>query len=254
MNKTENIQNIDELNSRISVYLAKGYNIIHQDNYGVTLTKKSINWLVLIALIFLLWPGAILYLILYATGNVGKNKSVFLKLTKQDNQNSNTQIPLNQNRKIPIVDKEDKSNTEYINSSFSENLTPLKNYEKQIHELENLYKTKEKIAYELIEKRFSPPQITYDRFISVIDSCNVLFYDQLSSALNIIHIATENAPKVDEELEKRVDTLKSIVKKMDELTNELAINLTISSEQSSDEVKDLLDDMQKLVDSVKEYT
>jgi len=139
-------------------------------------------------------------------------------------------------------------------SSFSENNLSFKDYEKQVNELENLYQIKEKLALELIEKRFAPPQLTYDRFINVINSCNQMFYKQAESALNIIKVATKGNEKVENELKNRVDTLKSIIEKIDELTNELAINLSNSHEQSnSDEVKDLLEDMQILVDSVKEY-
>jgi hypothetical protein len=130
----------------------------------------------------------------------------------------------------------------------------LKIYERQIRELESLYQIKEKFASELIKKRFSPPQITYDRFMSMINSCNALFYSHVESTLNIIDVATDHTPKVDEELKKRLNTLKSIVEKIDELTNELAINLGSSDKESySDDVKCLLDDMQKLVNSVKEY-
>jgi len=131
---------------------------------------------------------------------------------------------------------------------------PLKNYEKQIHELESLYQNKEKIAHELVKQHFPPPQLTYDRFIGVIDSCNLIFHNQVESALNIIEVATRHTTKVEDELKKRVDRLKSLVEKIDELTYELTINLNNSGEQSSDEVKDLLEDMQKLVDSVKEYS
>ncbi len=156
-------------------------------------------------------------------------------------------------KKQNIFAKEDNLESELFNPNFSKNTSSLKIYKKQINELEKLYQSKEKIARELIEKHFSPPQLTYDRFMGVIDSCSTLFYNQTESTLDIIKIATDNTPKLDEKLKKRVDILKSLVKKIDELASELAINLSDSTEQSSDEVKDLLEDMQKLADSVKEY-
>jgi len=149
--------------------------------------------------------------------------------------------------------KEDNLDPKSINIPISNSISSLKNYEKQAHELENLYKIKEKIALELIEKRFTPPQITYDKFIGIINSCNHIFYNQSKSALDIIKVSTSHTSRVDEELKKKLDILKSIIKKVDELTNELAINLS-NTEQSSDDVKDLLEDMEKLVDSVKEYS
>ena len=150
--------------------------------------------------------------------------------------------------------EEDNLEPESIKITFPKNASSLETYEKQIQELESLYQIKEKIAFELIEKHFPPPQITYDRFIGVINSCNLIFYKQTESSLNIINMTTTYTPKVDAELKKKVDILKSLIEKIDELTNELAINLSNSDEQSySDEVKDLLDDMKKLIDSVKEY-
>lgn len=149
--------------------------------------------------------------------------------------------------------EDDNLESELHNIDFPKNRSSLKSYKTQIHQMESLYKIKEKMARDLIEKRFSPPQLTYDRFIGAIDSCNTLFYNQAELALNMIEVAIEHTPKVDEELKKKLDTLKSIIEKIDELTNELAINLSDSSEQSPEEVKELLDDMQKLVESVKEY-
>ena len=153
----------------------------------------------------------------------------------------------------PHSTKDENNVQSNINPTVSSSILSLKFYEKQIQELESLYKIKEKFAIELIEKRFTPPQLTYDRFIGVIDSCNQIFYNQAETALKIIEVATEHTPRIDEELKKKLDILKSIVKTIDELTNELAINLGNSNEQSSDEVKDLLEDMQKLADSIKEY-
>ena len=257
MNNVENVQNIDELNSRIEVYVANGYNVTYRDKYGATLSKNSISLGVLLVLIFLFFPGAILYVLLYSTGNAGKKKSIFLKVADYDNQHSDTEIPIKlniENDNIDDAHDKDSLKFEAVDPVFSENTSSFKIYKKQIHELENLYEIKEKIACELIEKRFSPPQITYDRFIGVIDSCNVLFHNQAESALKILELAIEHTPKVDAELKKRLETLKSIVEKIDELTNELAINLSNSEEESySEDVKDLLDDMQKLVESVKEY-
>jgi len=254
MNKTENVRNIDELNSKISMYVAGGYNVAHKDDKNATLTKNSINWLVLILLLLFLWPGAILYIILYTTGDVGKKKSIFIKVINHDKQPSNTKDSSKINIKhISTPEDENNINVESINLDFSTNMSSLKTYEKRINELKKLYLIKEKIAQELIEKRFSPPQITYDRFMDAVDKCSVLFYDHADSALNIIRVATGHTPKVDEELKKKLDILKSIVGKIDELTNELAINLNNSEQSYSEEVKDLLEDMQKLVDSVKEY-
>jgi len=139
-------------------------------------------------------------------------------------------------------------------TTISNNVLSLDFYEKQIYDLEKMYQNKERTALEVIEKRFAPPQMTYDRFIETIKSCNQTFYKQKESILSIIEIATRNTPKIDKELERKLNILKSIVEKIDDLINELAISLGKSSEDHySDEAKDLLEDMKKLIDSVKEY-
>lgn len=147
-----------------------------------------------------------------------------------------------------------EDNLETETTIFSQGIPLLKIYEKQIHELEASYKIKEKTVREITKKCFTPPQLTYDRFITTIDSCNQIFYKQTDAALSIINVATKHTHPIDEELKKKIDTLKSLIEKIDDLTNELAINLSNSNGNSySDEVKDLLDDMKDLIDSVKEY-
>ena len=126
-------------------------------------------------------------------------------------------------------------------------------FKTEIYELENQYQSKEKTAIEQIEKRFTPPQITYSRFIGLIEACNLNFNKQKETALNIIEIGTIKTPKADEELKKRLDALKSITEKLEDLSIELAITSGESGEKSSDEVEFLLEDMEKLIDSVKDY-
>lgn len=46
--------------------------------------------------------------------------------------------------------------------------------------------------------------------------------------------------------------MKRIINQIEDLTNELVINIS-SDENSKDDVDDLLDDMEILIDSVKEY-
>ncbi|MDR3222384.1 MAG: zinc-ribbon domain-containing protein [Methanobrevibacter sp.] len=150
--------------------------------------------------------------------------------------------------------KEDILEPEPMKTDSSKNIHSLKIHESEIRELEVSYKIKEKNARELIEKHFAPPQLTYYRFIGVIDDSNQIFYNNVESTLNIINLATGHTPKVDGEINKRLDRLKSIIEKIDELTNEMAINLSNSNESYSDEIKDLLEDMEELVDSVKEYS
>ena len=115
-----------------------------------------------------------------------------------------------------------------------------------------LFNVREEVVRELIEKRFEPPQITYDKFISSIDHCHKLFYVQSDAAQNIINLAAEDTPRVQEEIKGKIDAMKKIINQIEDLTNELVINIS-SSNESTDEVKNLLDDMEDLIESVKDY-
>ena len=144
-----------------------------------------------------------------------------------------------------------------VNDDSSSNETPqqprdlsLRAYEKQINQLKQEYDTKEKNVKGLIEKRFAPPQITYDKFMSSIDNCNKVFNSQYQSAINIVQLASHDTPKIDMELEHKIGVLKDIIKFIDDLTGELLINL---NSKSNDDVDTLSDDMQNLIDSVKDY-
>jgi hypothetical protein len=131
-------------------------------------------------------------------------------------------------------------------------VSSLKRYEKEISELKVLFDVKEEVVRDLIGKRFAPPQLTYDKFISIIDSSHKLFYKQVDSATNIINLAAEDTPRVRNEIQAKIDAMHTIIDQIEKLTNELVIN--ISNESDSDEdVKNLLDDMENLIGSVKEY-
>ena len=147
--------------------------------------------------------------------------------------------------------KEEKAivNTQKVDS---EGLDSLQTYKKEIENLNVLFDVKEEVVRELITKRFEPPQITYDKFISSIDSCHKLFYAQSEAALNIINLAAEDTPRVQSEIKSKIDAMKKIINQIEDLTNELVINIS-SSEESAEEVKNLLDDMENLIGSVKEY-
>lgn len=134
----------------------------------------------------------------------------------------------------------------------AEGLESLKKYEKEVSNLKVLFDVKEGVVRSLIEKRFAPPQITYDRFISLIDSSHKLFYSQSDAAMNIIHMAAEDTPRVESELQSKIGNMKAIINQIEDLTNELVININ-SKEESQEDVKNLLDDMENLIESVKDY-
>lgn len=128
----------------------------------------------------------------------------------------------------------------------------LKRYEDKIKTLKTEYDAKEKVVVNLIEKSFTPPQITYDKFMDSVKNCSKVFNSQVDSALNIIKLTTRETPRIDTELENKITNMKAIISQIDDLTNELIINLS-SDKKSNADVENLFDDMKNLIDSVKKY-
>lgn len=156
-----------------------------------------------------------------------------------------------QTRKVHVSQKQEKTE-ENVAVSEQEGLESLKVYEKEIVNMKVLFNVKEEVVRDLIKKRFEPPQITYDKFISSIDNCHKVFYTQSDAALNIINLAAEDTPRVQNEIKNKIKAMKNIIDQIEDLTNELVINIS-SSEDSPQEVNNLLDDMENLIDSVKDY-
>lgn len=141
-----------------------------------------------------------------------------------------------------------------INFSINNNnIDSFRVYKSQIEDLKSLYHVKEKIVKELIAKRFEPPQITYDKFISSVDGCTKLFDNQSEITLNMINLATEHTYNIDYEIEARINILKSIIEKIDSLTNALVVNIGQSQSEESETINNLLEDMEKLIESINEY-
>jgi hypothetical protein len=147
-----------------------------------------------------------------------------------------------------------KSADKTVNAEVIEDnhLESLDKYENEISNLKVLFEVKENVVRQLIEKKFKPPQITYDKFIKMVDSCNKLFYSQADTASNIIDLAVEDTPRIRQEIENKIDSMKKIINQIEDLTNELVININSDSE-SQGEVQVLLDDMEDLISSVKDY-
>lgn len=186
-----------------------------------------INGRSLFSILFLFLLGSIVWCTSYL---------LFLKDHTEKNK-----PPKEQKKKIkPKTSKKTKPN---LTSSH-------KSYEKKVYDLEELYKLKEGMAIDLIEKRFDSTSLTYDRFISVLNLCKTAFYNEVNITLAMTELSDKNNEQVTEELEEGITTLKMIIGKLDELTNELVVDL--GSENDS-EVEYLLDEMENLIESVKDY-
>ena len=125
-------------------------------------------------------------------------------------------------------------------------------YKSEINDLKKEFDQKNNHVKELVEKRFTKSQITYDRFMSIIENSEELFNSQASYALEMIDLTPEYTEKIDEELQKKIDILRSIIKKTDALSDELIINMT--TETGSDiEMNNHFEDMEHLTGSIKDY-
>ena len=144
-----------------------------------------------------------------------------------------------------------------INEDTKENKAPNEEspYKDKLPEINNLseeFKTKENKASQLIEKRFKSSELTYDKFKSVLTSAHENFYIQRDSALEIIDLSSHKNEKLDSELSKRINALKSILEKVNQLIEALIID-SIESRESEEDLKVLVEDMENLINSVEDY-
>lgn len=130
---------------------------------------------------------------------------------------------------------------QYKHSSFSEEKTDLKKESYSNKDLLLLFDSKEKIAREIIEKRFPAPQITNTKFNSVLDNCK----EVVESQIEILNVLTPTE-KTKYEIASRKNLIKQLIDKVDDLTNELVL-----SEENN--IEEVIDEMDNLISSVKEY-
>ena len=150
-----------------------------------------------------------------------------------------------------IFKKEEKPKPVVEEPPKVETIPKFDRYRDQINELKVEYKAKDEVARNLIEKRFEPPQLTYTRFITIVDKAKEVFDHESESALNILDLASEDSPRIDSEISSKIDILNSIIDKIEDLTNELVLSMDSSNK---DDVNNLIDDMENLVSSVKDYS
>ena len=104
-----------------------------------------------------------------------------------------------------------------------------------------LFESKEKIAREMIEKKFPAPQLTNSKFNAVLDNCR----NVVESQIEIINALTPTE-KTKYEIDSRKKLIKQLISKVDDLTNEL-----ILSEENN--IEEVIGDVDNLIISVKDY-
>ena len=132
------------------------------------------------------------------------------------------------------------------------NTTLFVKYQKEIDKLKSEYSSKENNSRKLIEEKFTPPQLSYDKFMSVVDSSNKLFNHQYNSAQSIINLSSNESEDLENELKSKIDIMKTIISKLDDLNDELIISMS-KSKSDDEDVHSLLDEYETLIDDVKNY-
>ena len=139
---------------------------------------------------------------------------------------------------------------EVFHDSKEQAVKVISKYKSQIDEIEQDYNSKQAKATELVEKLFDPTHMSYSKFTNAIKKSNQLFANQLKIAQKMLELDSNRI--VDGEIENKIKTLNTFVDKMEDLINELVIQLS-SNKKDNDDINNLFNDMDDLIDSVKDY-
>lgn len=124
-------------------------------------------------------------------------------------------------------------------------------YRTIINDLTKEYKIKEDKVCKLISERFENSRITYERFMGMINNSNENFYSQRNIALDIIELSSEDII-LEDNIKQKISFLELLISKIGDLQAELIIN-NVENKKSDKELKELIEDMEVLIDSVKDY-
>lgn len=125
------------------------------------------------------------------------------------------------------------------------------NYRETINDLTKNYEEKEDRVCELINERFKKSLLTHERFMRIINNSHENFYSQREIALNIIELSSEDMVLKDK-IKQKISYLELIISKMRDLQTELIIN-NVEDKNSDENISELIDDMEVLTGSVKDY-
>jgi len=129
---------------------------------------------------------------------------------------------------------------------------PYESYNLLIVNLKKEFDVKEEKVSTLIEEQFLSSKITYNKFMAVIANAHENFYYHADSALDIIDLALEPSQVLEDEIVKKINILKSLITKMNDLSVELILNKNNVDDYEQD-LNHLVNDFEDLIDSVKDY-
>jgi hypothetical protein len=150
------------------------------------------------------------------------------------------------------LNKRDKTNEEHYSNNTKNDKAIFIKYEKEIIELKDEFTDKKINVENLIERRFAPPQLTYDKFISTVENAERAFDNEYYTAIDLVRYSDDYSQDMEEQIRARINTLEILIKQLDNLTKELLENL--SKDNSSDEeIKNIIEEMDRLINSVSQY-
>lgn len=200
----------------------------------------SVEFEILISIVMGIFFAMPLFLIGYFIHNSNNNNTA-KKIYINNASTSNETI-----KNVSFFEEKD------ITSSNESNVPEFKQYSNQVNDLKEEYHIKDEKVRQLVEKAFQPPQLTYDNFISYLDQCNTLFNNQVNVIETIFDLASENSNELDKEIGEKINILKLIIDKIDLLKNELILLIGKSGSDDED-ISNLLEEMENLIESVKNY-
>ena len=139
---------------------------------------------------------------------------------------------------------------EPVKSDFSDAKADIR-YGYDFLKLKQEFNIKIRKLKKLVLEDFTESRITKDYFMSHIDYCEKIFNDQLAVIDKIIEFDSDDCEFTENQIENNVEVLKQIIEKINDLTNEIIIS--ICSPDNKREIGILLEEMDNLINSVKEY-
>lgn len=176
-----------------------------------------------------------------------KRRNVFKEEKNESKDESDKDI-----KKDDIIT--DLFNETFENDDFKDimDFIPI-NYQKEffaLKELKDLYDSKEKVVIKILQKKFDENEMSYKRFILLIDKCHEMIYDEIKDAFNLISYTSYSPDYIEIIFKKHFEKIEKIIEKIDELMNNLIMN---ERKNSTSEYKSLLEDMDSLNKSVYKY-
>lgn len=119
-----------------------------------------------------------------------------------------------------------------------------------LKELKDLYDSKEKVVIKILQKKFDKNEMSYKRFILLIDKCHEMIYNEIEDAFNLIAYTSYGPDYIEIVFKKHFERIEKIIGKIDDLMNNLIVN---ERKNSTSEYNSLLKDMDSLNKSVNDY-